>query len=150
MYRHRQGRILTAVAALVPLAVACGSEQAGGSGSVAPERPVTGVQWNIDSVTVDGRAQRVEGDAYLTFDDKTGKVGGRLGCNHVNARATVSDGHITLGSPSTTRMMCDTSLMTTERSLLTLFNSTLSYRVDQDTLALTSENGDSLHAVADE
>jgi heat shock protein HslJ len=150
MYRHKQRRILTAAAALVPLMVACGSEQAGSSGSVGPEQPVTGVRWNIESVTVGGRTQPVAGDAHLTFDEKTGKVGGRLGCNHVNAKATVSDGHITLGSPSTTRMMCDTSLMTTERSLLTLFNSTLSYRVDQRTLTLTSENGDSLRAVADE
>lgn len=139
--------------ALIPLAAACGSEQAdsgkadSGSGSVGVERPVTGVRWNIDRVTTKDRTQPVEGEAHLTFDAKKGKVGGRLGCNHVNATATVRDGHITLGRPSTTRMMCDASLMDTERALLTLFNGALSYRVDQDALTLTSENGTSARAV---
>ncbi|MFG2132753.1 META domain-containing protein [Streptomyces sp. NPDC048751] len=150
MYRYKQRLTLTAAVALVPLAAACGTEKAGSSGSVSPEKPVTGVRWTIDSATVDGKPHRTNGDAHLTFDQKTGKVGGRLGCNHVNATATVRDGHITLGRPATTRMMCDASLMDTERSLLRLFNTTLSYRIDHDTLALTSENGDTLRAVADE
>ncbi|WP_280892042.1 META domain-containing protein [Streptomyces sp. LBL] len=175
-YRQKQRLITplvtTAVVALLPLAAACGNEKAGGgeqagSGSVGTERPVTGVRWNVDSVTVDGRTHRAHGDTHLTFDKKTGKAGGRLGCNHVNAKATVDpeatvdpqatvdpkatvrDGHITLGAPSTTRMMCDASLMDTEKTLLSLFNSTLSYRVDADTLTLTSENGNTLRAVAE-
>ncbi|MGW0336040.1 META domain-containing protein [Streptomyces sp. NPDC003011] len=151
--RKKQRLITTAAVALLPLAAACGGEQAdsgeqAGSGEVSAERPVTDVRWNIDRVTADGAAQRAQGEPHLTFDRKTGKVAGRLGCNHVNATATVRDGHITLGRPSTTRMMCDTSLMKTERALLTLFNSTLSYRVDQETLTLTSENATTVHAVA--
>jgi heat shock protein HslJ len=151
MYRQKQRLITTAAVALIPLAAACGGEKADtGSGSVGTERPVTGVRWNVDSVTVDGKKHRASEDTHLTFDKKTGKVGGRLGCNHVNAKATVRDGHITLGAPSTTRMMCDASLMDTERTLLSLFNSTLNYRVDADTLTLTSANGSTLRAVADE
>jgi heat shock protein HslJ len=38
--------------------------------------------------------------------------------------------------------------MDTERALLSLFDKTLSYRIDADKLALTSENGNTLRAVA--
>ncbi|GGX15448.1 lipoprotein [Streptomyces lomondensis] len=248
---------LTAVAVLVPLAAACGSEQAdSGSGSVGADQPVTGVHWSIDSVTVDGTTHRapagahvtigeggraegsfgcnnfsaratVDGDrvrltdtaatemacdkvpatfeqtlsrtlsdgelqartengrltlttgdgdtvrlteakdaplsgtkwtvttpraddrAHLTFDEKKGTVAGSLGCNKVNAKATVRDGHITLGPPATTRMMCEDSLMADEKKLLRLFDGTAKYRVDHQTLTLTSENGTSVRAVAE-
>ncbi|NJP51962.1 META domain-containing protein [Streptomyces sp. SBST2-5] len=260
--RHTQRTIRTAaVAALVPLAVACGSEQGGqaggGSSSAQPAAAVTGVRWSIDSVTVDGTTHRaptdahitigaggrsagsygcntfsarteVEGDrirlsdptateracegkpmafektlartltdggelktevndgrltltasdgavirlkrsedaplkgtewtvttpdtrsrAHLTFDPEENTVAGSLGCNEVNAEATVRDGHITLGVPAVTRMMCEDSLMDSERTLMKLFDSTVEYRIDHRTLTLTSENGISVRAVAE-
>jgi heat shock protein HslJ len=148
-------RFTLAVLTIVPLMVACGSEKAtSGSGSVEEQRPVTGVDWRVQGITVDGSAQQVHGKPRLTFDDASakntksgGKVGGRLGCNAVNATATVSTGHITLGRPSTTRMMCDASLMGTERALLALFGGRVGYRVDHDTITLTSENGTIVRAV---
>ncbi|MCX5235515.1 META domain-containing protein [Streptomyces prunicolor] len=151
-------RFTLAVLTIVPLVVACGSEKAtsgsgsgsgSGASSVAAQRPVTGVDWQVQSITVNGAAKKVQGKPYLAFDAKTGKVGGRLGCNAVNATATVRAGHITLGRPSTTRMMCDASLMGTERALLGLFNGQVDYRVDQDTATLTSANGTIVHARAD-
>ncbi|WP_217141852.1 META domain-containing protein [Streptomyces sp. AC627_RSS907] len=261
MYRSKQQRSMTltaaAVAALVPLAAACGGEKAdGGSGSVGTgERPVTGVQWHIDSVTVDGTTHRApdaarvhitdrgdavgstgcntfsaradvdgervrlsdavftekacdrtppafekslgrtltagplttdaqgerltlttsEGDTvrltrprqaslygtewtvtapghkgrtHLTFDRDAGTVSGRLPCNHVNATATVRDGHITLGAPTTTRMMCEGSLMDAEKRVLRLFDGRVDYRIDQETLTLTSDDGTTVRAVA--
>jgi heat shock protein HslJ len=155
MYRQKRlitPLVTTAAVALVPLAAACGNEKAdgepAGSGSVRAEQPVTGTRWNIATVTTDGTTRRAEGEPQFTIDPKTGKLGGRLGCNHVNATATVGDGHITLGAPSTTRMMCDASLMDTERALLSLFGGKIDYRVDQKTLTLTSANGTSVRAVA--
>jgi heat shock protein HslJ len=142
-------RFTLAVLTVVPLVVACGSEKAGGgSGSVDEQRPVTGVDWRVQGITADGAAQQVHGKPWLTFDAKTGKVGGQLGCNSVGATATVRAGHITLGRPSTTRMMCDASLMGTERTLLGLFNGSVGHRVDHDTLTLTSENGTIVHTRA--
>jgi heat shock protein HslJ len=149
-------RFTLAVLTIVPLVVACGSEKAtsgsgsgSGASSVAAQRPVTGVDWQVQSITVNGATKNVHGKPYLAFDAKTGKVGGHLGCNAVNATATVRAGHITLGRPSTTRMMCDASLMGTERALLGLFNGQVDYRVDQDTATLTSANGTIVHARAD-
>ncbi|WP_258054918.1 META domain-containing protein [Streptomyces sp. Ru71] len=141
---------LVAAAVLVPLVAACGSEHAGagsGSGSVSPEPPVTGTHWRIESISSHGSTEHPGSTAHLRFDPKTGKAGGRLGCNHFSAAATVRDGNITLGSPTTTRMMCDASLMRTERTLLGVFNSTLKYRLEHGTLTLTCTNGTIIQAV---
>ncbi|MFE7277721.1 META domain-containing protein [Streptomyces sp. NPDC057623] len=105
--------------------------------------PLKGTKWNITSPDADGKA-------HLTFDEKTGLVSGSLGCNKVKAEATVRDGRITLGTASTTRMMCDTSLMKTEKTLLGLFDSTVKYGLDHRTLTLTSENGERVNATAAE
>ncbi|MFI7408064.1 META domain-containing protein [Streptomyces sp. NPDC049627] len=105
--------------------------------------PLKGTKWTITSPDTAGKA-------HLTFDEKTGQVSGSLGCNKVKATATVSDGRITLGTASTTRMMCDTSLMHTEKSLLKLFDGTVKYTLDHRTLTLTSENGERVNASAAE
>lgn len=258
---------VAAVAALVPLAAACGSEKADGGGSgaaAAAGEPITGVRWSIDSVTVDGTTHRApdaahvriddggeaagstgcnsfsaradvegagddrrvrlsdamftekacaktpadfekslgralttgslttenegerltlttadgdtvrlsrsedaslygtkwfvdapgqkgdKGRAHLTFDRDAKTVSGRLPCNRVNAGATVSDGRITLGAPSTTRMMCEGSLMDAEKRLLGLFDGQVQYRIDHETLTLTSEDGATVRAVAEQ
>ncbi|MFF9626710.1 META domain-containing protein [Streptomyces griseosporeus] len=150
MDRHQQRKALVAAAVLVPLVAACGSEHAGqrpGSGTVSPEPQVTGTDWRIDSITTPAGTEHPGSTAHLRLDAGTGKAGGRLGCNHFSATATVRDGHITLGSPTTTRMMCDASLMRTERTLLGVFNSALKYRIQHGTLTLTCANGTIIQAV---
>ncbi|MGW3985830.1 META domain-containing protein [Streptomyces sp. NPDC004830] len=109
--------------------------------SKAEDAPLAGTRWTVTTPDLDGRA-------HLTFDDEKGTVSGSLGCNKVNAKATVRDGHITLGRPATTRMMCEDSLMTGEKTLLRLFETRLRYTVDQQTLTLTSENGTTVRAGA--
>lgn len=110
--------------------------------SESPDATLRGTKWNVTSP--DGR-----GEAHLTFDAHENAVTGRLGCNRVHARATVRDGRITLGTPTTTRMMCEDSLMDTERALLRALKGPVTYRIDHRTLTLTSENGTSVRAVAD-
>ncbi|MER7490278.1 META domain-containing protein [Streptomyces sp. NPDC126497] len=110
--------------------------------SKAKDSPLHGTQWTVTTPALDGRA-------HLTFDEEEGTVSGRLGCNHVNADATVRDGHITLGAPALTRMMCEDSLMDGEKALTKLFNGTADYRIEGRTLTLTSENGTSVRAVAE-
>lgn len=103
-----------------------------------------GTEWVVDTPGQKGE----KGRAVLTFDQDAETVSGRLPCNRVNAAATVSDGRITLGAPSTTRMMCEGSLMDAEKRLLGLFDSKVTYRIDQQTLTLTSEDGVTVRAVA--
>ncbi|MFI8218671.1 META domain-containing protein [Streptomyces sp. NPDC085932] len=108
----------------------------------AKDARLSGTKWTVTSPRADGRA-------HLTFDERKGTVAGSLGCNKVNAKATVRDGHITLGPPATTRMMCEDSLMADEKTLLRLFDGKLKYGVDHRTLTLTSENGTRVRAVAE-
>jgi heat shock protein HslJ len=109
--------------------------------SKGKDAPLHGTKWTVTTPAVDGRA-------HLTFDEEEGTVAGRLGCNHVNADATVRDGHITLGVPSLTRMMCEDSLMDGEKALTKLFAGTVDYAIEGRTLTLTSENGTRVRAVA--
>ncbi|MGW3646790.1 META domain-containing protein [Streptomyces sp. NPDC000878] len=87
-------------------------------------------------------------DAYLVLDQKKGTVSGKAGCNNVSADATVSDGTITFGSPSTTRRMCDGSLMEAENALLGLFDGKATYKIDHRSMTLTSEDGATVSATA--
>jgi heat shock protein HslJ len=117
-----------------------------------PDAPLYGTKWTVTSLGDGDVAQSLpEGaDAHFTLDKANGTLSGRLGCNDVTAKATVRDGHITLGAAKTTRMMCDGSLMDTERTLLGLFNSTVVYDLNHRSIALTSTNGKTVQAVADE
>ncbi|MFC7897173.1 META domain-containing protein [Streptomyces sp. NPDC057381] len=107
------------------------------------DTPLYGTEW---TVTTPGH----EGRAHLTFDKDAKTVTGRLPCNHVNAKATVGDGWITLGAPATTRMMCEGSLMDAETRILGFFEGRVEYRIDHGSLTLTREDGKSLQAWADQ
>lgn len=115
------------------------------------DAPLYGTKWNITALGDADVAHSLPAGAkaYIVLDRKQGTLRGSLGCNHVSAKATVRDGHITLGTAKTTRMMCDGSLMTTEKTLLGLFDGTVGYELDHRTLALTSANGTVVSAVAD-
>ncbi|MFG2384507.1 META domain-containing protein [Streptomyces avermitilis] len=147
------------------------------------DAPLYGTKWTVNSLVGGDVAQSLpaaaDGKAWLTFtkksgdkeaggkeagdkeagdkkgankkgaDKETGTVSGSLGCNRVSAKATVRGSHITLGAPRTTRQMCSGSLMTAEKSLLKLFDSTVSYRIDHRSITLTSENGEGIGAMAD-
>jgi heat shock protein HslJ len=116
------------------------------------DAPLYGTKWTVTALGDADVAQPLPAGAkaYLVLDKKHGTLGGRLGCNDASAKATVRDGHITLGTPRTTRMMCDSSLMATEKTLLGLFGGTVVYELDHRTLTLTSANGTTITAVADE
>ncbi|MFJ6074749.1 META domain-containing protein [Streptomyces sp. NPDC093065] len=114
--------------------------------SRSEDAPLHGTKWVVDTPGHKGD----EGRARLTFDRDAKTVSGHLPCNRVNASATVGDGRITLGAPSTTRMMCEGSLMAAEKRLLGLFDGKVTYRIDHETLTLTSEDGATVRAVAEQ
>lgn len=121
---------------------------------LSQEKPAQlyGTTWKVTSLVKDGTARSLPSDsldkAWFTLDKKEGTLSGNLGCNRVSAEATVRDGQLTLGTPGTTRRMCDGSLMDTERTLLELFDSKANYEIDHRTITLTSENGEGISAVA--
>ncbi|WP_314223000.1 META domain-containing protein [Streptomyces zaehneri] len=153
MYRQRhspthtytQRLTLTAAVLLIPLAAACGSEQAGGeqpgSGAVSAEQPVTGVRWNVDSVTVDGATHRAPAGAHVEIRD--GKAAGSYGCNNFTAKAAVEGDSIRFSDARSTRMACADQPMDFERTLAgTLAEGALSTEVDGATLTLATADGD--------
>ncbi|WP_320774928.1 META domain-containing protein [Streptomyces sp. CRN 30] len=111
-----------------------------------------GTKWEVTTVRDGDTAQSLPdgsaGKAWLTFDEGAGTVDGNLGCNQVSAKATVRDGHITLGTAQTTRRMCDGSLMETEQAVRALFDGEVTYEIDHRTITLTRENGEGISAVA--
>ncbi|MEW2470612.1 META domain-containing protein [Streptomyces sp. NPDC046994] len=111
-----------------------------------------GTTWQVTSMvngdTASSLPEAATGKAWFTLDRTAGTVSGSLGCNRFTAEATVRDGRLTLSIPRATRMMCDGSLMTTERTLSALFDGTLGYRIDHRNITLTSENDMGLTATA--
>lgn len=101
--------------------------------------PLTGTKWQVTAVLKGDTAASLPKDAkaHLTFG-KDGRVTGNLGCNNVNAKATVhKNGTIALGPAGTTRKMCPDAQMKTERALLQLFDGTVDYKVTHRALTLT-------------
>jgi heat shock protein HslJ len=115
------------------------------------DAPVRGTKWTVTALGDNNFSQPLPKGANAYFVLRAdGTLDGRLGCNHASAQATVGDGHITLGPARTTRMMCQDSLMRTEKTLLGLFDSKVTYALDHRGIALTSANGTVVSAVADE
>ncbi|MDX2681026.1 META domain-containing protein [Streptomyces soliscabiei] len=144
-YGHKQRMMVTAVAVLVPLAAACGSEKADGgqpgSGSVSAEQPVTGVRWNVDSVIVDGATHRAPSGAHVEIED--GKAAGNYGCNNFTAKVVVGVGTIRFTDSRSTRMACTDQPMSFERTLAgTLGQGALTTEVKGATVTLATADGD--------
>ncbi|MER7838542.1 META domain-containing protein [Streptomyces sp. NPDC096040] len=130
---------MTAAAVLVPLAVACGGEKAGVS--VGTQPPVTGIEWTVDSVTVDGTTRRAPAQAHMKIED--GQAAGSFGCNQFSATAKVTDDRIRLSNPRTTRMACGNTRMTFERALArTLTAGPLTTQAEGRKLTLGTAAGD--------
>ncbi|MEU2420564.1 META domain-containing protein [Streptomyces sp. NPDC007851] len=129
---------MTAVALLATLAVACGGEK---DGSVSTPQPVTGIDWTVDSVTVDGTTRHAPAHAYVKIED--GRAAGSYGCNRFSATAEVTDDRIRLSHARTTRMACDDARMTFERALSrTLSAGPLTMTAEGMKLTLTTPGGD--------
>ncbi|MER6606270.1 META domain-containing protein [Streptomyces sp. NPDC000927] len=120
-----------------------------GGGATRTGPPVTGVRWDVDSVTVGGKRAEVPDGAHFTIDTKGGATGS-LGCNQFRGGATVSGSTITFDAVETTKMSCPTPRAKLEQALLAILDGRTTYRVDERTLTLASENDASLGATARE
>ncbi|MER6558308.1 META domain-containing protein [Streptomyces sp. NPDC001027] len=142
---YRRRTALTAAVLLLPLAAACGGGKAGGerpgSAEVRVEQPVTGVRWNVESVTVGGAVQEAPAGAYVEVED--GRATGDYGCNHFTAKAAVQGDRVRFSDARSTRMACGKQPMAFERTLAaTLADGTLTAEVDGATLTLGTADGD--------
>ncbi|MFD0415143.1 META domain-containing protein [Streptomyces sp. NPDC127108] len=141
------------VLAAAGLLAACGSESDsgdGGSDKAGPgnsgsgkgggsESSLTGVRWNVDSLTVDGKKKAAPNGAYVKFGGK-GTAAGNFGCNGYGAKASVKGDTVHFEPGQHTEMACDA--LDFEKSLARAMDGKLKAQVDDERLTLTTADGD--------
>ncbi|MFD5763765.1 META domain-containing protein, partial [Streptomyces sp. NPDC127044] len=90
-------RLTLSVLTLLPLAVACGTQTAGGGSAGTGSSPVTGVHWSVDTITTHGRTRQAPDSAYLRIGED-GRVSGNLGCNTFGSTVTHLGGAVGVGA----------------------------------------------------
>ncbi|MEV0255197.1 META domain-containing protein [Streptomyces sp. NPDC050732] len=153
MHTQRLTLTLTALASAGLLLTACGTESGAGSegdsggrsveSSGESEAALTGVRWNVESLTLGGKKHDAPGDAHLKIGEN-GRAGGSFGCNSVGADVTIKDGTVEFGQPLTTKRACaDDGRMTFEKNALrTLGEQKFTAKVAGDRMTLTTAKGD--------
>ncbi|MGW5296253.1 META domain-containing protein [Streptomyces bacillaris] len=133
------------VLALLTLA-ACGTESGsgpgsgGGSDTARSDVPVTGVAWQVDSLTVGGKKTEAPEGSRLEIDPK-GRATAYFGCNHIGARAEVEGDRITLSEPSRTEMACGEDVDAFEKAAVSALDGELTAKLSGEKLTLTAEGG---------
>ncbi|MEV5978972.1 META domain-containing protein [Streptomyces sp. NPDC052114] len=149
MHTQRLTLTLTALASAGLLLTACGTESGagseGGSGgrSVETELPLTGVRWNVESLTLGGKKHAAPEDVYLKIG-KDGRAGGSYGCNRVGSDVSVKGDTVDFGKPLTTKRACtDDDRMTFEKHFMrALDTQKFTAKVTGDRMTLTTAKGD--------
>ncbi len=136
------------VLALLTLA-ACGTESGsgpgsgGGSDTARSDVPVTGVAWQVDSLTVGGKKTEAPEGSRLEIGPK-GRATAYFGCNHIGARAEVEGDRITLSEPSRTEMACGAGVDAFEEAAVSALDGELTAKLSGEKLTLTAEGGDTM------
>ncbi|MEN6518299.1 MAG: META domain-containing protein [Methanospirillum sp.] len=145
-----KGSAILAAAVAVALLMA-GCTNAPGADNTTPnatvpvaESPLLGT-WQLTSfLGANGETVRaVAGSVPLVTFDRTGKVGGSVGCNRFSADYTVSGTRLAIGPTVSTLMACPAppGLMDQEQRVFELFPVTAGYTVAGDTLTLINRTG---------
>ncbi|MFC8227731.1 META domain-containing protein [Streptomyces sp. NPDC057287] len=135
---------------------ACGTESGSGggsgdsgdgSGTVRTESHVTGVHWNVSSLTVGGKKTAAPEGAHVRIDSE-GKATGNLGCNRFTSDVRLDGDKVTVGRSTTTGMACEKDVQQFENAMGKAFHGELEAAVagrgDEQTLTLTTAGGDSI------
>lgn len=112
--------------------------------SADPDRPLTGVRWQVDTVLDGQSAGSVPNGAtaYLEFAD--GKVQGHTGCNTLGGTAVLAEKTITFDDVFTTKMACADDVNRLERAVLDTLKGDVAWEVTADRLTLTGPDGHGL------
>jgi heat shock protein HslJ len=135
-----------AVGALALLTLAaCGNETSAGdgSGSVRTAPRITGVHWNVDSVTAGGRTTEAPDGAHVVIGPE-GRATGNFGCNHFSAETRTDGDTITVRRATTTQLGCEKDVQRFETALSRAFSGELTAAVTGRALTLTTRAGDSI------
>ena len=153
--RKQQITSITAGALLALAASACGTEtgsgpgaDAGSGGSVQSAPDLTGVHWNVDSVTVDGARTAAPSGASVEIGSK-GRASAHTGCNSIGAQVTVKGDIVVVGDKESTLIGCPKELAAFEKSLNGAFSGKLTAKVADQRLTLTGTDGDIIALTAE-
>ncbi|MFI6121687.1 META domain-containing protein [Streptomyces sp. NPDC051064] len=154
----RKQRMAVSVLALLTLA-ACGTESGSGAGSgdsgdsgdgsgtVRTGPSLTGVHWNVSSLTVGGKKTTAPAGAHVEIGPE-GKATGNLGCNRFTAEVQVEGDKVTVGPGTTTEMGCEEDVQQFEKAMGRAFSGELKAAVADRSggkaLTLTTAQGDSI------
>ncbi|MFF5723515.1 META domain-containing protein [[Kitasatospora] papulosa] len=123
-----------------------------GSGTVRTEPAVTGVHWNVSSLTAGGRRTTAPDGAHVEIDSE-GKATGSLGCNRFTADVRLDGDKVTVGRSTSTGMACAKEVQQFETAMGKVFHGELTAAVAGEgqakTLTLTTAQGDSLVLTAE-
>jgi heat shock protein HslJ len=79
-------------------------------------------------------------ETSLTFGDD-GQINGSMGCNSFFGGYKTKDAQITFDTIGSTMMACDDPRMQQESTVFGLLTGTLNFKMDGDTLTISSSNG---------
>jgi heat shock protein HslJ len=82
-------------------------------------------------------------DASVIFGSD-GKVNGNVGCNGFSGDYKVDSGKVTFGSIASTLMACADPIAQQEGVVFNVFTNTATFKIDGNTLAVTSADGKSV------
>ncbi|MGW2015953.1 META domain-containing protein [Streptomyces sp. NPDC001927] len=152
MLKTRTTAATAVLAASLVVLSACGTQKSGsdpGAGTVAPDVPVTGVHWNFETVTTEGKENRAPDGAHLQIA-ADGKASGNSGCNGFGAEVSVQGDTVTVKQGQGTEMACPGERGAFEAVLQKVFDGSMKARVEGDRLTLTSLDGKNVVALTSE
>ncbi|MFI6965126.1 META domain-containing protein [Streptomyces sp. NPDC050255] len=124
-----------------------GSDGSGGSGTVRSDSPLTGIRWEIESVTVGGKRSAAPAGAHVEIDAK-GRASGNYGCNRFTAEAWFDGDTLAVEPGTTTEMGCEPDIQQFEALLSQTFSGKLTVVAKDDSLTLTTAKGGTIALTA--
>lgn len=111
----------------------------------APDRPLIGTRWVVESLIDREAASSIPGGAvaHLTIG-ADGRSSGNTGCNQMGGSAATTATTIAFSDVFTTRMACDPDRTRLEQAVLAVLRGTVTYEIDADVLRLRHPGGKGL------
>lgn len=130
-----------------PVDSGSGSGGSGGSGTVRSDARLTGIRWEIESVTVGGKRSAAPAGAHVEIDAK-GRASGNYGCNRFTAEARLDGDTLTVEPGTTTERGCEPDIQQFEALLSQTFSGKLTVAAKDDSLTLTTGKGGAIALTA--